>query len=344
MKKYFLNTASLILFTALGCSGAPSNGASSSTQSAISTPTLQHTDDLVPETFGGPLTLQIWLSEEFDPSSGTPAAGLLQARLDQFAQSHPGLRITVRIKPLDGPSGILASLTAASAAAPLALPDLVLLTRTHQEAAVSANLLVPIKDLLTLPEDNDWYPFARQLSQVDNKFYGIPFAADVQILAYRPAVIGDHPTTWNAALQTPGLLVFPAADPQALSLLSLYQTFGGTLFDEAGNPSLDQSTLTALFTYFETAQNTGLIPFWVTQYDSDELAWQALRESRASLGLTWMTRLLGNTTTDIAGAPLPTRSGQSHHLATGWVWALPNPQVSRHAISIELAEFLTHSD
>jgi ABC-type glycerol-3-phosphate transport system substrate-binding protein len=60
--------------------------------------------------------------------------------------------------------------------------------------------------------------------------------------------------------------------------------------------------------------------------------------------ITWSSRFLSELPVDSAALPIPTPEGSPFTLANGWVWALSNPQVERHASSIELAEFLTASD
>ena len=65
----------------------------------------------------------------------SPASSLLKARLDQFASENPDVRLEVRAKALEGAGGLLDSLVAANVAAPLALPDLVLLPRPVLESA-----------------------------------------------------------------------------------------------------------------------------------------------------------------------------------------------------------------
>jgi hypothetical protein len=72
----------------------------------------------------GGLLVRIWLPPEFDPNGNGAASGLLKARLEQYATENPEVRLEVRVKALDGTGGMLESLVAANAAAPLALPDL----------------------------------------------------------------------------------------------------------------------------------------------------------------------------------------------------------------------------
>ncbi len=181
------------------------------------------------ETPAGPIVIYLWLPPEFDPEAGTLAAGLFKARLEEFSRRRPGIRIDVRIKALEGTGGLLDSLAAASAAAPLALPDLVVLPRPTLETAALKGLLHPFDGLTNVLDNPDWYDFARQLAHLQNSTFGLPIAGDALVLVYRPAVIGTPPTDWTTTLALEHPLAFSASDPQALITLGLYQSVNGAL-------------------------------------------------------------------------------------------------------------------
>jgi len=289
------------------------------------------------------LTLEIWLPPEFDPAGESPAGALLQARLDEFSQYHPGVRVNVRIKALEGDAGLLNSLIAAYEAAPLALPDLVALPRSDLQSAASRGILTPLDDLLNNPDDEDWYDYARQMSRVNENTYGLPFAGDALVMAYHPGVLEAPPADWENALAIGAPLAFPAADTRALFTLLQYQAIEPSVLDENGEGSLDAVTLTPVLEFLEQGSASGLFPFWLTQYDSDEQAWQAFLDGRASMAATWASRLLSDPPADSSAAPLPTQGGNAFTLATGWSWAVSSPASERHALTVELAEYLSES-
>jgi hypothetical protein len=68
------------------------------------------------------------------------------------------------VKALDGTGGLLDALVSANAAAPLALPDLVLLPRPLLESAALKGLLHPYDGLSSLMDDPSWFDYARQLA------------------------------------------------------------------------------------------------------------------------------------------------------------------------------------
>ena len=179
---YKLLTILVLLSLLTGCAGLPSflstpQPAPVSTQpsapTATSTPTATPT-----ATPSGPLTLRIWLPPQFDPTAETPAGALLQTRLNEFVAEHPDIRIEVRVKA----GNILKALTTTQAAAPTIMPDIVVLSREEMEAVSGAGLLHPLDGLSTLPDDPDWYPYARQLAHIKNTAFGLPFAGDALAL------------------------------------------------------------------------------------------------------------------------------------------------------------------
>ncbi len=86
------------------------------------------------------------------------------------------------------------------------------------------------------------------------------------------------------------------------------------------------------------------MPYWITQYQTDEQAWQAFISGETDLVITWASRYLSSMQADTAIAPLPIESGTPYTLANGWVWALSTPHTDRQALGAELAEYLTDSE
>ena len=289
-------------------------------------------------------TLRIWVPPQFDPSAETPAAELFNARLKEFALRRPETKIEVRVKALEGQGGILDSLITSNAAAPLAVPDLVIMPREMMETAAIKGLLHPFDGLTTTMEDADWYGYARQLALLQNSTFGIPFAGDALILVYRPDIIDEPPASWADALNNPAPIAFAASDPQALLTLTYYQASGGILLDDSERPMLDPAQLTPIFTYYQQAVTAGLLPFWITQYETNEQAWEAFEQKQTNMVITWLSRYLENPPADAALAQIPSSDGAPITTATGWVWVLSSPDSNKHEITTQLAEFLTTSD
>jgi len=331
----------LLLVGLAGCT-ALSTPAPTSAPPAPPTPTL-----LVKPTAGvtptpvGPTKLEIWLPLEFAPLAGLPGSEILQARLEAFRAVRPDVSVQVRIKALDGAGGLLDALTTASAAAPLALPDLVALPRPMMETAALKGLLHPYNEFIDPPEDTDWFDYASRLERLQDSQFGVAFAGDALVLVYRTESIPEPPTDLASLLQAAGPLAFPAADPQALFTLALYQSTGGIILDDVGRPVLDKKALEKIFTFYHQAAQLELLPFWLTQFQSDEQAWQAFQDGQASMVITWASRYLQTLPVGTAAAPIPTALGEDFTLGTGWVWALSGEHADKQRAAAQLASFLS---
>jgi multiple sugar transport system substrate-binding protein len=264
--------------------------------------------------------------------------------LATFVEQNPGVKINVRIKASDGPGGLLDSLSTASAAAPLALPSLVILTRADMENAALKGLIFPVDGLSKTINDPDWYEYARQLAQVQGSTFGVPMAGDTLLLLYRPVKIGTPPVDWPGLLALGQPLVFPAEDPNASLTLNLYQSAGAQVEDSQHRPILDSEVLGKVLKLYADGAQSGVFPYWLAQYQTDAQAWQAYHDQRAQWLITWSSRYLTELPADTSAMPIPTLGNEPFTLANGWLVALSDPIPERRALSMKLIEFLTESE
>lgn len=339
--KYYLIWIITLVFISVSCTALPETD-SDTAPLASSTPTstIQPTSEST-QPAPGPAVLLIWIPPQFDPSSETSAGELLQERLDQYTAQRPDVRVETRVKASSGTGGLLDSLSSASAAAPLVVPDLILLPRESLEIAALKGLLFPYDGLTGSLDDNDWYPFAQELGKIQTSTFGLPFAGNALVSLYRPAEIENPPTNWLSAIEAGHPLAFPAAELEAYFPLAEYLSTGAQFQDTDGRPILESEGLTEMLTFFQEAEAAGVMPFWLTQFTDDEQSWQAYTENQTNIVVTWMNRYLSTLPGDSSAAPIMTQDGTPLTLATGWVWALSNPQTERQALSVDLAEFLT---
>jgi hypothetical protein len=343
MKNILIGIIIITIVTA-GCTSAPGTG-EDSTPKPPQTPTsipLSTPESTQPAP--QPTVLRIWVPPQFDPESDSPAGDLLQQRLNLYTSQRPDLRIETRVKASSGTGGLLDSLSSANAAAPLAVPDLILLPRASLEIAALKGLLFPYDGLTDTLDDDDWYPYAQELGQLQSSTFGLPFAGDALVSLYRPSEIENPPVDWLAALEAGDPIAFPAAEAGAFLPLAQYQSTGGQIQDADGRPLLENTPLTEMLTFFRDAEAAGVMPFWLTQFTDDAQSWEAYTENQVDSVVTWTNRYLSTLPGDTAAAPIITQSGSPLTLADGWVWALSNPQTERHALSVNLAEHLTAGD
>jgi ABC-type glycerol-3-phosphate transport system substrate-binding protein len=296
------------------------------------------------ETPGGPQVLTIWVPPQYDPNNGTRAGSILQNRLTAFTQAHPGVEIRVRVKAESGTGGLLDSLSAASVAAPGALPSLVALSRSDLETAALKGLIYSLDGLTQFKDDPDWYDFAKEMAMIQGSTFGLPFGGDALLLMYRPEKIGTPSSDWRTVLALGQPVAFPADDSQALVTLDLYRSAGGAIEDNQHRPALESQALEQVLQFYLDGARNGSFPAWLSQYQTDGQTWEAFREGRANLMIGWSSRYLAELPADVNAVPLPSLGSSDYTMATGWMWAVSDPSPQRQALSAELADFLVQSE
>jgi hypothetical protein len=260
--------------------------------------------------------------------------------LDEFVARRPNLQLEVRVKTDDS---LINTLTTTRSAAPAVMPDLVALSRANLESATAKGLLHPLDGLTTLLDDPDWYAYARQMAHIQNTTFGLPFAGDALVLVgYRSPLPSDWENLSEISDET--LFIFPAANPRSLFTLSLYLSAGGALQDNQGNLVLDENILTEILSLYSPDTESPFISPQVVNYETDEQAWNAFREQRGNLVVSWASRFLNEDTLPLVIGSLPGLETGQYTLATGWSWALAGSNPENQPLAIELADFLSDSE
>jgi len=340
----FLIFAGLI-FSA-GCSSlepllaslTPPSPAPTRTARATSTPLPPPTAtaSVEPENSG----LRIWLPAQFNPGTEGAASEMLAQKLSEFEAQHPDLKIEVRIKKAENDGDMLNALSLTSAAAPSALPDLVLLSRPDFEMAALLGLLHPIDGLSTSLDDPNWYSYAQQLGQIQNTGYGLPFLGNALVLVYYPEL--GQIVTWEDVLGRKGQIVFPAGNSQALIGLSLYASAGGKILDAQGLPTLEQEALTRVLTLVGQGLSKEVFPPSLANITNEAQALQIYRTGSANKAIVWY--LSYRPSEDGAITPLPGLDDMPFSYASGWIWALAGARPENQQLAVELAESLVAED
>jgi ABC-type glycerol-3-phosphate transport system substrate-binding protein len=289
----------------------------------------------------GQTVLILWLPPEFDPQADTPAGELIKNRLADFEYNQPGVKVETRLKAPDGSAGLLESLRTASSAAPLAVPDLIALTTGDMREAALSGLITPVPGFEQILAEEDWFGFARDSASFQDQIFSLPFASNVMLQMYRNDVLESAPADWNTVLTSSFPLVFPAADPSAAFTLIQYLASGGAIQDENGNPWLDADILTDVLTFYQEAEKQGVMPYWLTQYETEDQVWGALQEQRANTAAVWTRTGPWNSDETLWLAALPTQNGTPYSLAQSWVWAAPSNQNDRLELTTRLANHLS---
>jgi len=286
-------------------------------------------------------TLRLWLPPRFDPNADTPSANLLKQRLANFEDEY-GIKIEVRVKAETGETDLLNSLSITSKAAPSNMPDLVALSHSDMESAVSGGFLHPIDGLTTILHDPDWYAFARELGHIQNTGFGLPFAADAMAIVYRPAVFETPPSNWTSIMDSGNQLVYPASDPKSYLSLSLYLSANNQLVDAQGALALDEETLTRVLSFHKQAIDAGVVPISIKEFLTSQQSLPLFYSGEAGVSVIWLSEDLKVK----SGKYLPVfgLDDTPYSLADGWVWALAGSDVEKQALAVELASYLVDSD
>ncbi len=355
MKKFrqFLGLGLVLVLLLSACESLPFDLPGAQQPTATTTPPAGADGDLTstpettttPEATPEPVTeLTVWVPPELDPAAETEASRLFAAQLQRFSDLHDGLAIVVRVKSASGTGGLLDALTATSAAAPDALPDLIALSRPDLETAALKNLIYPLDGMTSTPDDIDWYGFTREMALLQGSTFGLPFAADALVLAYRPELLPELPATWDELIEQGLVLAFPADSDQALFTLALYQADGGLIQDNQRRPVLEMDPLLNVFTFYQAGVQSGALPSWLNQYQTLGQVWSSYREGQSSLAVIWLSNYLKDQPADTAVASLLPMSAGSVTLGTGMSWAVATSVETRQALAVQLAEFLVQPE
>ncbi len=289
----------------------------------------------------GSETLILWVPPQFDPLDESTASNLFLSRLDEFSSRRPQTDIQLRVKELSGEYGLLESLRTTRTAAPIIMPDLIALPRPLMEQAFLEGLVLPLDEITEVMDENDWFSYALDLAQIGDQTVGIPFAGDVMVLAYKNDTEDPPPPDWDSVLAIQKALAFPASDPQALVTLALYQSLEGDLIDPSGDLVIREESLLEVLTYYQQAQAANVMPYWLTQFETDQQAWQSYQERQSTLAVTWSSTFLSSDSPNTALSALPTKDSKPFTYADGWVWCVIPSDTETEQVAVELAEFIT---
>ncbi len=286
--------------------------------------------------------LVLWLVPRFAPTTDNPAGALLLERLQAFEENHPGLIITTRIKQESGSGGVLETLQAATIAAPATLPDIVTLDVQMLDEAALENLIIPLDGLLPTPSAPSWYDFSLAASMIDGGHYGLPFAADGEVLAYNTGAYPAPPRAWSDLLDGPAQFMFPAGDTQAAFTINQYLAIGGAITSNAGSPMLEVGPLTEVFAFYEALNTADVLPLVSRQYSNAAETWSLLNSGKAVAALAPLSTFFATYYPIFTSAvALPSRTSAGSIFAETWSWAIVPGDPARQALAAELLQWLS---
>jgi len=302
-----------------------------------------------------PTTLIIWWPEPLAPVDHpelSEEGGVLYEQINTFDLAE-GVSVEVdfrRKQPTDT-GGIMSTLRTAVAVAPGSVPDVTLLRREDLLTAVQLGLVHPLEDFISPAVIDDLYGVGLELGRVNGEIYGLPYMLDALVLAYHPsetAILSE--TTWNFEdiLAQDSTLLFPAVRPNGISNLFLlqYVSAGGTLPDISGIMTLNLDALEATLSFYEQAQNMGLIAPRTLDAQSSADYLSEIVNGSSYLAVMTSSQYLKLHTADnsLRVASVPTSNGDTVTTVNGWMWVITAETADRQALAARFIDWMMDSD
>jgi arabinogalactan oligomer/maltooligosaccharide transport system substrate-binding protein len=292
----------------------------------------------------GPVTLVLWTSEDFAPTSETEGGLQLLEQIQGFQQSQ-GAAVDVILKKRSGPGGLLDFLTTASKAAPSVLPDLITLSEADLYRAAQAGLLQPLDELLSPQLLDDQFDFARELTRFGDVTLGVFYQADLSHLVYDTVAVETPPLTWRDLYSSTVPFVFsPAAPAGGVNdvILIQYLDLGGRLTDDQGQTLLDLDPLTQALEFFSNARQSNVVPRSVLGLSDATSAWATFRIGEAGMvqvpASLYLAERAGLSTAGFSTVPLSNPGLTT--IGRGWALALVTQDPQRQELAAALVEYL----
>jgi ABC-type glycerol-3-phosphate transport system substrate-binding protein len=108
--------------------------------------------------------------------------------------------------------------------------------------------------------------------------------------------------------------------------------------------NLQEGPLLELFNYYQSAQTANVMPYWLTQFETDQQAWQSYEDRQSTMVITWSSFILNSDTVNTSLAAFPTRDAKPFTYADGWIWCVIPSDQETEQVAEELAGFLTEVD
>lgn len=290
-------------------------------------------------------TLELWLPEALNPYGGGEGSEALAQQLSDFSDSYPDLQVDVVVKRAHGRGGLIDFMRTARDAAPSVLPDLIVVDASDLATVAGSGLVQPLDDFLAPAASDDRFPFATTMGKVEGQTVGVIVGADMQHLAYRPALFDSPPLSWSQVISAPASFLFPAGgyDGQVNdATLIQYLGAGGKLTDAEGNPALEEGVMIDVLDFYSRCiTNTVIAPTQVLTATHVDQVWETFKQGEGGMTVVRASRYWPEADETIAPAPIPTKNGQPISIARGWALAMVTDDPSRQDLAMQLFDWLT---
>ncbi|MBI4671863.1 MAG: extracellular solute-binding protein [Chloroflexi bacterium] len=289
-----------------------------------------------------PLTLMLWVPEEFAP--GAERGGdILEARAAAFEAAHSGVTVNYVLKAPYGKGGIVDWLMQLQELMPERLPDAAIVDSRELDQLEKLGLLQPLNH--DLPSGAFWDLFApaQLIARQGGVWSNQPLVLDVEHLLYDTKRVPTPPATWQAVLADRTEFAF-AADSTDTFLLH-YLENGGSL-SPAEHPALDSGVMQAVLDYYQRTRANGNLNEAAAMMKSAREVFPLFLGGQAPLAQVRARDYLSERTRmpNAAAAPIPTRDGRATTLASGWSYVILTSNPARRRAAADYLEWLNDAE
>jgi multiple sugar transport system substrate-binding protein len=305
------------------------------------------TESPIPEpTPVGPQRLVVWWPEPLAPLDDEAAAAVLSAQIRGFEESQEGADVEFRLKQAQDVGGIMETLRTAGAVAPNTLPDLSLIRREDLMTAVQAGLVQPLEGHVSSAIIGDLHASTLALGQADGRLYGLPYALEVQHLAYRFSA-NRGSTRFESFLAREMAFVFPANRVTGVNDVFLVQYLdAGGVFPDGGTLTINADALRTTLAFYEQAVAAGLIEPVVLDYSAPANYRRELASGAISAAVVTSSQYLDMLAEgqELAYGLIPTLTGQPATVLNGWMWVLTTQNADRQELAAAFLDWMLDAE
>ena len=287
------------------------------------------------------ITLTIWTTEAFSPTQTITSGRILAQEVAEFEASQSDVRLEFVLKKPYGKGGILDYLLTTGAVVPELLPDIVVMDVDELKAALQAELVQPLDELLPPDLISDLYPFALQASTFERRLYGLQYQADLEHWVYDTGRMAIPPSSWPGVLSNPGPSIFPAGGQASLVndafLIQYLAVHPWPAESGSDTPFLETDSLAAVLQYYQDGLSRGIFPADILEYQTTNDCWREYLTRQIATTQVSAHQYLAerHRAQNSAPAPIPAINGPAAPLNRGWVLSLVTPDPVRQSAAAE---------
>jgi ABC-type glycerol-3-phosphate transport system substrate-binding protein len=223
------------------------------------------------------------------------------------------------------------------------MPDITLFRRADLVAAAQADLIESLDVMLPTDLTADMAVDVQALGQVDGRAFGVPFALDVQHLAFAANVTDPPGWSFDDVLAAQFSFVFPMGRTTGISDVLLAQVIAaGAVEDEFGALVVDEAALISVFSFYEAALAAGIITPDVLEYNDATNYETALANREINAGVISSSQYLrlDAQTVDLTVGVIPTSTGGAVTVLDGWSWVVVASSAEQQVLASRFIEWM----